>query len=71
MRLIPRRRKAHKKTPWEQMLISEARRHAVADRVELEALEADILEHGAPVAAPAAAGRPSLRRLLGRLRRRR
>jgi hypothetical protein len=72
MRLWPRRKKQRQRTPWEQAVIVAAQRHAVSDRIELEAVEAEVLEHGAPVALSAAgAARPSLRRLLGGLRRRR
>jgi len=72
MRLIPRRKRGQAKTPWEQIVMAAARRHAVSDRVELEAIEAEILEHGAPVALTAStAARPSLKAVLGRLRRRR
>ena len=70
MRLLPKRKKHVHRTPWEQIVIEEARRHAVSDRMELEAVEAEILEHGAPVATAAAVPKLSLRRLL-RIRRRR
>lgn len=72
MRFIPRRKRETSRTPWEQIVIAEARRHAVSDRVELEAVEAEVLEHGASVALAAAGpARAGLRSILRRLRRRR
>ncbi len=46
-------RRRHR-TPWEKMIAEEARKHAVVDRAELEALEAEVLEHHLPAAVPAA-----------------
>jgi len=57
-------------TPWERLVREEAARLAVSDRAELEALEAEVLEHGGLRVTGLAVGRRGSG-LLRRLRRRR
>ncbi len=57
-------------TPWERLVREEAARLAVSDRAELEALEAEVLEHGGLRVPGPVAGRRGFR-VLRRFRRRR
>jgi len=72
MRLrLPQRRGRRGVTPWERVVREEAARLGVSDRAELEALEAEVLEHGGlRVAGVVSAGRRGWG-LLRRFRRRR